>query len=268
VEQPALSGRRIVAGLRELGVEPGMTILTHSSLSAFGWVDGGENAVIDALVEAVGPRGLMALPTHTWGTVNARQPVFHETLSRSGVGRITDAFRQRGGVVRSLHPTHSVAAVGLGARDFVADHERYSTPCPPGSPYGKLVDLSGHVLLLGVGLDRCTLIHGFEEWADIPWLFDRTEALWSLTADHRAISVPSRRQTLDPQYFTRDFPGLEPALEQAGAIRRGVIGGATVRLIDAAAAAAVLVPTFREDPSAVLPSKAAATGAISVADPS
>lgn len=254
---PTTTTRTLLDALRELGVEAGSTMLVHSSLSSLGWVEGGEHAVIDALLQAVGPAGLLVMPTHTWATVHQDQPVFHETLSPSTVGRVTESFRRRPGVRRSLHPTHSVAACGPGADDFIAGHERYATPCPPPSPYGQLVERKGKVLLLGVGLDRCTLIHGFEEWADVPWLFNRTESLSVVTARGNILSVPSRRHTNDPYYEERNFPSLEPLFQKAGAILYGRAGSAVLRLIDAALAAEHLVPAISRNPDIVLGPRAA-----------
>lgn len=247
-----LTTRTLLEAFRELGVEEGATLLVHSSLSSLGWVDGGDQAVIDALLRAVGRSGLLAMPTHTWATVHREQPVFHETLSASTVGRITESFRRRPGVRRSLHPTHSVAASGAGADDLVSGHERYATPCPPPSPYGQVVQRGGKVLLIGVGLDRCTLIHGFEEWADVPWLFNRTESLSVVTSHGEVLSVPSRRHTNDPYYEERDFPSLEPLFQEAGAIVYGQAGPAVLRLVDAAVAAAHLVPIISRHPDIVL----------------
>jgi len=241
----------VVVGLEQLGVRPGDTLMVHSSLSSLGWVDGGPDAVVDALLDAVGPAGLIVMPTLTWATVNAAQPVFHEQLTPSGVGRLTEVFRHRPQAVRSLHPTHSVAALGPDAPTFVAGHERFPTPCAPGSPYGRLVDRGGHVLLIGVGLESLTLMHAFEEWAGVPWLFNRTELLWSITRNGKLLRVPSRRHTDDPRFHQRDFPSVEPALTQAGAIRVGRIGAATVRLVHAAVARACVVPLLEADPDAV-----------------
>lgn len=251
-ERATVTTGDILDGVREVGVGAGASLLVHSSLSSMGHVDGAENAVIDALLRAVGPDGLLAMPTHTWGTVNARQPVFHEELSPSIVGRITEGFRRRPGVLRSLHPTHSVAACGPDAATFTSGHERYATPCSPASPYGQLVDRRGHVLLIGVGLERFTLLHGFEEWAPVPWLFNRTETLWVLTRDGRRLRVPSRRHTNDSRYAERDFPSLEPVLREHGAIRYGAVGEATIRLVDAGLAASILVPRLAADPDLVL----------------
>jgi aminoglycoside 3-N-acetyltransferase len=85
----ALRGSDLAASFAEVGVRRGGALLVHSSLSSLGMVQGGEHVVIDALLEAVGPDGLLIMPTHTWSTVHAAQPVFHEQLSPSVTGRIT-----------------------------------------------------------------------------------------------------------------------------------------------------------------------------------
>lgn len=245
----------VVDGLRGVGLGHGSLVLMHSSLSSMGYVEGGAEAVIEALLEVVGPHGLASVPTHTWGIVNARQPVFHVLLSPSHVGRITEAFRQRAAALRSRHPTHSVAAIGARAAEYVADHERATTPAGRETPYGRLCAWGGHVLLLGVGLGSWTLVHAFEEWAPVAWVFDRWESLYTVLEDGRVISVPTQRHTAHPG-CNRDYPALEPLLQQHGLIRYGAIGGATLRLIDAAGAERLLVPRMRAEPDLVLARRA------------
>ena len=249
---PALDKSDLTRCFQEIGVRTGGTLLVHSSLSAFGYVRGAENTVIDALLDVVGPAGLLVMPTHTWDTVNAAQPVFHEQLSPSITGRITETFRHRPTAVRSLHPTHSVAALGSGAREFCVGHELYSTPCSRTSPYGRLAAAGGQVLMLGVGLDCLTLMHGIEEWAEVPWLFNRVETLHVITEAQATLTVVSRRHTNVPYYEERDFPSLEPTLREAGAIAYGSAGKATIRLIDAALTTDTLLPLLRKDPDLVL----------------
>jgi aminoglycoside 3-N-acetyltransferase len=254
----ALRKSDLAASFAAVGVQAGGVLFVHSSLSSLGMVHGGEHVVIDALLEAVGPGGLLVMPTHTWSTVNAAQPVFHEQLSRSVTGRITEAFRHRPSAIRSRHPTHSVAALGSGAAEFCAGHELWSTPCSRSSPYGRLVEAHGQVLMIGVGLESFTLMHGIEEWAEIPWLFNRVENLHIVLADGTVRTVATQRHTDIPHYEERDFPSLEPALRDAGAIRYGKAGPATLRLIDAAKADEVLLPLLREQPDLVLGERASA----------
>lgn len=239
--------RNIVHGLNQLGLESGNVVLVHSSLSSFGHVDGGEHAVIDALIQVIGQSGLLVMPTHTWGTVNATQPVFHETLSPSIVGKITETFRHRPGVVRSLHPTHSVAALGRRSEEFVEGHGRWSTPCASDSPYGRLVSEDGYVLFLGASLHSFTLMHGFEEWAQVPWLFNRVENLYTVRENGQILYVPSRRHSNEPG-LDRDYPAFEGLLHAHGLIRSVTVGQAQLRLVSARGAKELLVPLYEQHP--------------------
>lgn len=251
-ERPLVTERDLVECFSNLGVTRGGAVLVHSSLSSLGVVRGGAHAVVDALLEVIGPDGLLIMPTHTWSTVGSDQPVFHETLSPSTTGLITEELRRRPSAVRSLHPTHSVAALGRGAVEFCRGHELRSTPCSHSSPYGRLVAAAGQVLLIGVGLESFTLMHAFEEWAEVPWLFNRSEDLAVLTADGSTLTVASQRHTNDPHYEERDFPSLEPVLRDGGAIGYGRVGSAEVRLVDAATASDLLLPLIRANPDIVL----------------
>lgn len=151
-DQVSITRMDIVRGLRDVGLHPGAVMLMHSSLSSMGHVEGGADAVIDALLEVVGLDGLASVPTHTWNTVRARQPVFHVRLSPSIVRHITEVFRHRPDAVRSRHPAHSVAAIGRRSTEYVQGHELCQTPCGRESPYGRLCAWGGHLLFLGVQL--------------------------------------------------------------------------------------------------------------------
>jgi aminoglycoside 3-N-acetyltransferase len=231
---------------RAAGVKESGLLLVHSSLRRLGAVEGGADGVIDALLSSVGPAGTVAVPTHTWGTVNARQPVFHQTLSPFIVGTLTNVFRQRAGALRSLHPTHSVTALGARAAELIAGHELEDTPCSLTSPYGKLVSWGGQILFIGVDLSCCTFFHGCEQWAECPWLFSpQPEELFSITAAGNVLRVPSRRHA--PEH-PRRYPALEEPLLAAGILRLSTLGDCPLRLLDAKSAAEWLVPRLREDP--------------------
>lgn len=257
--EPAADRGRLAEAFGAVGVRPSGTLFVHSSLSSLGWVDGGAAAVVDALQQVLGGDGTLVVPTLTFDTVCARQPVFHETLTPSIVGRITEEVRGRETAVRSLHPTHSVAAIGPGASSLVEGHHRWDTPCAPGSPFGRLVEREAQVLMIGVGLESFTMLHAFEEWAGVPWLFNRTEVLYVISRSGEVHRVASRRHTDVPHYEARDFPSLEPVLVDAGAISYGRAGPAELRLVEAVVARDALVPLLKREPDAVLGWRGAAT---------
>ncbi len=245
-DEPTIVTRADIAGgLASLGVAPGDVILAHSSLSRFGRVEGGADAVIDALLEAVGPRGTLLVPTHTWSAVNAKEPVFDVRRTPSVVGRITEVFRRRPGALRSLHPTHSCAAIGPAQEEMLDGHETQVTPCGSRSPYQRLIERGGTIVFLGVTLQVNTTFHALEEMACVPWLFDRFEMLYVVDYDRIERKVPSRRHA---DGLRRDYEALEPVLEREGALVKGHIGEAGVRVLDAARMADILLPRMAENP--------------------
>jgi len=175
-----ITKKRFISDLQKLGIKKGMNLLVHSSLKRIGKIKGGAETIIDILLELIGPKGTLMAPTHTWNTVGSHQPVFHVDKTPSHVGYFTEALRKRKDAVRSLHPCHSVVAVGPKAKFFTEGQLQVNTPCPKKSPYGKLIrDPHGYILFLGVDLEYNTSFHAIEQEVKIPGLLTRhKEALF------------------------------------------------------------------------------------------
>ncbi len=233
--------------VRNIGVRQGDSLLVHSSMHALGPIEAGADGVIDTLIDVVTPDGLIVVPTHTWDVVNKRQPVWHQTLTPSHVGVLTNRLRMRKEAIRSIHPTHSVAAIGSRAREFCEAHEGDDSPCSPTSPYGRLIENKGKVLLLGVDLTRCTLIHCLEEMAGLGeiWSLTPPEPRFCILANGEMISVLARAHQ---NYKSANYDRVESALIKEGILNRMNIGRSQMRILDAAALADYLVPRFRNDP--------------------
>jgi len=238
----------IVRGLRELSVEPGDVALVHSSLKSFGYVDGGADAVIDALLDAVGPEGTVMVPTLTGSPQDSPRnpPVLDVENTPCWTGTIPEVFRRRPEAVRSGHPTHSVATIGPLAGRLTAGHERSTTPCGPESPYGMLMRWGGKVVFLGVDLRCNTCFHGIEEEVGVPYVLQEK---------------PVKARVIWPDGWTetvclyihkwgtpRDYPRAEPILLKRKAMRIGRIGDATVRVVDAKMMREIIKPLLKEDP--------------------
>ena len=243
---------QLVAGFRAAGLNAGDLVLVHSALRKLGPVAGGAAGVIEALRETLGPAGTLAIVAHTYQLISPQQPVFHETLTPTNVGVLSNVFRQRPGVVRSLHPTHSVAALGPRAAEFVAGHELCNDgPCSAASPYGRLRDWGGKILLLGVGLECCTFFHGCEQWAGLPGAVSpQSFPAYSVTAAGKIIPVQ-----IHPHYINTwdQYPRLEPHLLAIGALRITQLGDCPLRVLDAKPTADWVVAQLQHDPSLILP---------------
>lgn len=215
--------------LKNLKINPSGTVFVHSSFKSMGEIEGGPDTVLDALSEYM-KEGLLVLPSHTWSQVNDEAPFFDVEKMPTNVGILTELFRHREGVIRSWHPTHSVAALGKEAKAFTSGEEKMDTPCARESVYGKLLDRKAQILLIGVDLKRNTFIHGIEEWLNIPnRIKDSHELLYTVLSDGTTLPVPSRRHTAS---WSKFYSKADELLLQTDAMYIGEIGDAEVRVCD------------------------------------
>lgn len=236
-----MTRERLCRDFEALGLRPGMCLMVHSSMSAIGWIPGGAQLFVEAMVDFLGADGTLMVPTHsthltdpaTWEapplpvewheeTRNAF-PAYdpHKTQSR-GMGIIPETVRKWPGAVRSNHPHTSFCAVGSLAENLMANHA-LSSPMGRQSPLQKLYETDGNTLLLGVGFDNNTCFHLAEESLDNPpRLIDGAPVL----VDGK--SVWTKFDSVD--YEDEDFPACGEAFEQTGEVKKGKIGAAECRV--------------------------------------
>ena len=220
--------------VENMGLTGEETILIHSSMKSIGEVEGGADTVLDAWIEYFG-HGLLLLPTHTWKNINADSPVYNPKETPSCVGLLTNMFLKRDGVIRSLHPTHSMAGIGKKAAEYLAGEENNNTPCTPGGCYDRLKDVGGKILLVGVGHERNTYIHSVEEVLNVPnRLSDMPVLMKIVQHGKKPVSVYMRKHYNSQQpHISEDFVKLNRAFDECGAAVHTVFGSAECILCDA-----------------------------------
>ncbi len=176
----------LTADFEKLGIKPRLAVLVHSSLSSMGWVCGGAAAIIQALEAALGEFGTLVMPAHTgensdpaywrhppvpetwWDIIRSETPAFDPDFTPTRkMGAIAETFRKQPGTIRSNHPQVSFAARGPLAEAITANHS-LDYALGDDSPLGRLYDLRGYILLLGVGHINNTSLHLAEYRASYP----------------------------------------------------------------------------------------------------
>ncbi len=234
----------IVGSLRDLGLKEGDTVLVHSSLTRIGWVPGGVQAVIEALLEVVGADGNLMMPTHTgqlteparwrkppvpeswWPVIRSSGAAYDPRLTPTrDMGAIAEAFRSWPGALRSAHPHVSFAAHGPDAEFLTEDHQ-IGSGLGERSPLARLYDLNGLVLLLGVGHSNNTSLHLAEYRADFPDKMTHEEGAPMLTGGVRIW------HTFEEQvWHDDDFQALGGDFALHGGEKIAMVGGAETRLM-------------------------------------
>ncbi|MGW2651032.1 aminoglycoside N(3)-acetyltransferase [Streptomyces sp. NPDC001393] len=242
---PLVTRDSIGAQVRLLGVETGEILLAHSSLSSLGWVNGGAVAVVQGLLDALGPSGTLVVPAQSadlsdpalwgrppvprewWDRIRATMPPYDPLITPTrGVGVIPETVRTWPGALRSAHPHTSCAALGPRAREITDGH---APDCRLGerSPLARLERLGARVLLLGAGYDACTAFHLAEYRIPAPLVDVGRPAPGGGWETVREVSITSDRFDELGHDFERDRP-----------VVRGKVGAADARLFPVADAVA------------------------------
>ncbi len=218
----------IKAGLAIVGLKKGHMAFVHSSLSKLGYVEGGADTVIDALLETVGPEGTIVMPTFAWTLFHDKKAVVLDvtnTAVKSEVGIISETFRKRKGVIRSRHICHSVAAIGPHAKDVMGEGVR---SFGPGSTFDRLYQSNSWNLFLGVGFSVCTALHMVEEHMRVPYREYR-DFRGSTVILPDGSEIPSQSvEYLKKEGYHNDFEKMGEIFSNQGILRTCKVGEAKV----------------------------------------
>lgn len=235
----------LVSDFSQLGITPGMTLIVHTSLSSIGWVCGGAPAVILALEKVLTEDGTIIMPAHSgdlsdpknwenpsvpeswWDIIRNEMPCFNKELTPTrGIGTIPEVFRKQMSVIRSSHPQVSFAAWGKN-KEYLVQDNHYDYALNPSSPLGRIYELNGYILLIGVGHENNTSLHLAEYLAEyckkvivmngMP-IFEKSNKKWK---EYEDIDISSE-----------DFSEIGKEYERENEIQIGKVGLATCRLIN------------------------------------
>jgi aminoglycoside 3-N-acetyltransferase len=236
---------RFTRDLLDLGVRPGGALMVHPALRPFGLVPGGPETIIRGLLSVLGPEGTLLMPALSYETVIPQNPVFDVLQTPACVGAVAEAYRRRPGTRRSLHPTHSVCAVGPLAGALLPPHAEDTTPCGPRSPFRRLPEFDGQILMLACGLIYNTSMHAIEETVVPPYLFD-PPILYTLTDEDG--------RTFQKEYTPHNFVGWQQRYDRVAgllnepALRSRLVADAESHLIEAPTLWQLAGAALRQDP--------------------
>lgn len=225
---------QLMQQLRDMGILPTDNLLVHSSMKSLGAVEGGADTVLDALQESVF-EGMLILPTHTWKQMSEEYSFFDPETEPVCVGILPELFRKRPGVVRSLHPTHSVAVYGKNAEEYIKGEENITTPCAPEGCWGRLKDIRAKILLLGVTHTRNTYIHSIEESFGIPERFTEQPVRFQVKLPDgtvKEVDMYRHYNRIDP-HISEHYDIMKEGYEKTGAAKKVRLGDAECILCEA-----------------------------------
>jgi aminoglycoside 3-N-acetyltransferase len=226
--------------LLALGLKPGGVLLVHSAFSKVAPVEDGPRGLIASLQAAVGPEGTLAMPSMTDDDDHPFNP---GKTDCHGMGVVADTFWRLPCVLRSDSP-HAFAAIGPSAAEITAPHP-LDVPHGLDSPVGRIYELDGQVILLGVGHDANTTIHLAENMAGVR--YRRPKRLTILRGGR-----PVRFDYGEIDHCCQNFNLMGQWLEAEGLERRGVVGHAEASLTRSREIVEIALDRIRKDETVFL----------------
>lgn len=223
---PNKSARRIVSkeqlieDLRKMGLKEGDHVAVVLSLKSVGYLKGGPNEFINALLEVVGPNGTIMMNTFTYLFPISSIPkdyVFDRKSTPSYTGLVPETFRKRKDVIRSKHPTCSVAVIGKHAEYLIKGHDENSSA--HFLPYSKLAKINGKYLCIGIGNRLVAIRHAAQHLAGLSEIVPFYHGV-NYQSDQEKVKLFVRN------FFgcTRNLPKLVPDLRKMGVLKTGNVG--------------------------------------------
>lgn len=220
----------ILKGLEPYKYAVGKPVIVHSSLKAVGRLES-PRWLLDILIEFFTKNGgLLCVPTHTWAS-----DVYDMREHYSNLGLLPCTAAAHPDAIRTDHPTHSMAVFGERAKEFAKGDGDNDTPASPNGCLGKLYEMGGYVLLLGVDHTKNTFIHFVEEKLNVKnRLTDYKVERTVILGDGK--TVKKHLYWFDDSVcddVSANFFKFEPAFRHFGIVTDSVVGNAKSQLCPA-----------------------------------
>lgn len=229
-----LTKEALINNLKNMGLVPTDSIMIHSSMKSIGEVEGGADTVLDAFMEYFCD-GRVMMPTHTWAQMSVEYNVFDPVTEPGCVGILPNLFMKRDGVVRSLHPTHSMAVWGKDAKQYVLNEENCTTPCTPGGCWDRLGVIGAKILMIGVNHIKNTYIHSVEERFCVPERLTAEPVAFKIKMPDGSLKSVNVHRHYNPYtaHISESYDKLTKAFYETGAAKQVRFGDAECILCDA-----------------------------------
>lgn len=241
-----LTFAQLVSEFRALGLCAGDVLLVHSSYKSFGGVEGGPPTVIDALLEVLGPEGTLIMPTFNFDFTKGKPWDVRSTPSQMGV--LTELVRTDPRAKRVFHPIYSFAVIGKYA-DYLSGL-RYKSSYERNSVFGKLRDLDGKIMVIGLSYtNSMTFFHHVEQMEGVDYRFLKqfTGQVTDENGNTYTDTFEMLVRDIDRGVVTEVNP-MGALMEQAGIVKIRKIGEADVKLMKANEVYAFTAREMKRDP--------------------
>jgi aminoglycoside 3-N-acetyltransferase len=229
---------RLQLALRELGIRAGDAVMLHSSFSAQHGFKGSIDDLTRAWLDAVGPGGHLLMVSLPYRTSSyqylGKLKQFDVQKTPSMMGMVSELFRRRAGVVRSLNPAHPILAFGPRAEAFIAGHEDCVHSCGPGTPFDRLVEADGVVAFFNAEFGTLTFFHYLEHMVHkaLPVRLYTETPFVSRVVDRQGEARTVTTYPFSPEIIPRRrFEVLEDTLRERGLVKTVRLGNTTLEAV-------------------------------------
>jgi aminoglycoside 3-N-acetyltransferase len=243
----------LIQDLKRAGIKLGDILVVHSSLKSIGHVVGGVMTVINSLRQSIGMQGAVLFPCLTFdGSVTQYlHTVDTVDLGTCSIktGAIPAAAWQTPNAYRSIHPTHAVAGFGEKAGILLRQEQSGQGPCGTDSPFYRAAMAGGKILMIGVSLDTCTLLHCVEEIAASYIFSGEIFDVLTIDFDGNPHNITVKGYCTN---VPRNFAAIENALIEENIMQIKKLGLAELRIINARAMIEKVVEWVKQDDNLLL----------------